>query len=348
MNKLTLIAALMLITPSAFAGFITNPDPNGTDMNMCKKNHTYILKKYANELDSQIAMLAKGVHFEVLSKTSEEKIKAYRTLLVGALTDRIILTEMNKQLAAVNFEAQYGKDASTANRVKKVFYAENVEVDLEFSLHQALEHAIEKTEHSETFKHYALHTLEHDLLIHSVGLLSVNTFKSIGKGVMAKIVTGSFSTAGINGIGYKAILSFGHHVIEGALVGAVVNILTEPLKGGRDSPEGIWTKMLAKNPEFIINPEWMNQLGSQDHPWETHCRTIHRQEELMEKYLKKFVQAKSADLSSKLMSIYQSWDALPVVEQDGGMYITPVDNTNAVINVPYQESLPIWARGGII
>jgi hypothetical protein len=347
MKTILAIVLLCLMSQMLWAQdiFITRSNPNDIDMAQCHANHYSILKKYADILDSQISLLAKGIHFEVVSAENPAKILEYKEVLIKLVIDRAIVKELTKQFMAVDFEATYGKNATNANRIKKVFDLDNFNINLELSTHSILEDAIEKHHHDTTFKNYVLHTLEHELVATAIKKLSVNSLKSIAKGAWITITTGKLATAGINGITTKTMLSFGHHVVEAAIVGAVVIMLAAPLTGARPSPVGIWSDILSENPAFIINPEWMNKLGSPDLPWETHCYAIQEHTQLMEKYLKRFIRNVESEFKSKIMSIHGEWEKTENFSDETLVIMTEKDATNTVIASPFQTSLPVWANG---
>jgi len=135
------------------------------------------------------------------------------------------------------------------------------------------------------------------------------------------------------------MVTLGSEIFVSVGLGAVLNVLTFPLHAYRAPPESIWTDILRKNPEMIINPEWMRYAGSNDDPWYTHSYSLLRRTDEMEDIMDKLLKKEEQEFIKQVTSINKAKDYKPEPTQKP---FVAIDNTYVakprMIDLP-----PFWA-----
>jgi hypothetical protein len=119
--------------------------------------------------------------------------------------------------------------------------------------------------------------------------------------------------------------------------------------GARKPPETIWREIYSKHPELILNPEWMKEAGSPDHPWMTHCASLMRKTASLEKALSRILTEEEGEFIRKMTEINEMRDPEEVRQEELYSYqsrATVRDNTYvkpAVVKFPKTLNTPAWA-----
>jgi len=226
---------------------------------------------------------------------------------------------------------------------------ENLKIDVNNYLNNSLAKAI-KDHKNNTIPHHILEEFKKDLIKDLIKEFAKSAFKSVGSGFVAKVVAGTISSEIAKGMSKAALMSFGASVIKGAVRGTIITILTAPLLGARKPPETIWREIYSKYPELILNPEWMNEAGSPDHPWMTHCASLLRQSESLEKALHKILTEEEAEFIRSMTEINEMRDPEEIRREEilnNPRNIIQRDNTYVRPVVPAYtkpKEVPFWAK----
>lgn len=310
---------------------ISKPIKYPRSLKEIKHNHLIILSKYRGQIDSEIKRLTSGLEYESSRKESALQITAYQKLLVTILIKRIFIRSLESQLITADLD----KINKTKPR-KNVFNTENIKVDLAKEMNIHLNQVLDE----KNIGHYFLNDLKTNLIKETVKTVAVNTYQSVGSGLLAKIATTGISQAALKG----TLMSLGSKVFVSAGTASLLSLLTFPLHAYRLPPEHVWTDILEKNPELIINPEWMRYAGSSDEPWFSHDYAVQRRTKHMEKALKRFLQIEESSFQSSVIRISKIKKITP--EPARSKYEdmrTKQDGTYVHKNYVIQDFAPFWA-----
>lgn len=339
MNKLIVITLLVLSTQFAYAQkyFKVSKDQNSRDFNQCQANHGVVFKEYLKVINSQMNRLVRGIDYEISREAPKLQIEAYKKQLIDIIIKRIVIQEMQKQLSSIKL-ATLMKDYPPK---KLVFNTDHLYLNIDEEFQKILNEAFERT-----FLHamgeYSLKRFQREILISVASTFATNAYKTVGKGLVAKIVAGTLGKEIAKGLTQKALMSFGSQVLKGTLRGGILAIITQPLYGGRKPPETLWVELLEKNPEFILNPEWMKLAKHPDEPWWTHCISLVRRTSSLERALTKFLKSEEADFMNRVRQISKM---KPLEEPDfeDYPYVVARDNTYVHRALPLEALTPFWA-----
>lgn len=292
-----------------------------------------ILRTYRDQIDSEISRLLTGIEYESGRKTNSFKIRSYERLLINLLVKRIFASELEKQLKPLDLD-QHVKTR------KPVFNTDAIKVDLEKNIGVHLDSVANK----ENLGHFFIKDLKSRLIRETITNVAVRTYKAIGAGLLTKIITNGVTSAALK----TAVLSIGSEVFVSAGTASILTILTLPLQAYRLPPETVWTDILKKHPELIINPEWMKYAGSQDSPWFSHSYAILRRTQHMEKALQAFLNKEENEFRSSVISIHKIPNEFKK-EETGRYnrhedYRAAVDGTYVHRRIIIQDHLPFWAE----
>lgn len=302
------------------------------DMKTNKHNHLIILAKYRSQIDSEIKRLVSGLEYESPRKESALQIPYYQKLLVNLLIKRIFVQSLESQLIATDLNKIIYNDQR-----KKVFNTEDIRIDLAKELNIHLDQVVDK----KNIGHYFMKDLKTNLINETVKTVAVKTYQSVGSGLLAKIVTTGVTQAALK----STLISLGSKIFVSAGTSSLLSLLTFPLHGYRLPPETIWTDILEKNPELILNPEWMRYAGSGDDPWSTHDYAVQRRTDNIRRALKKFIQNEESSFQSSVISISKIKALKPEPKgpkQDDFMR-AKVDGTYVHKHYIIMDFAPFWA-----
>ena len=342
MKLLILILSLTLSLSSLAQTFKLQDNTNRAQLDVCQENHNRILKKFANQADSQIARLLMGLTIENNAYTPKFKMESYKMLLSELIIRRIIISELTKQLNAQALSDFY---KIKGNSDKPFLNPESINIDLE-SQHALTMDQVIAIKNLRIAKDY-VKGLKTSLAKNAVTILASKKFRKIGAAIFARIIakqTGKIVTPTI----LKSVMvSFGSKLFVSGATGLVISLVTFPLHAYRLTPENEWTDLLAKYPELIMVPEWMKNGGITDAPWMAHCNAIQRRTSYVEKALKKSIDLDESDFLSSVATISMMEE--PKVEQTKPGYyyqpqVAPADNTYVKKPVMLEQNFaPRWA-----
>lgn len=302
------------------------------DMKINKHNHLLILGKYRAQIDSEIKRLVSGLEYETPRKESALQIPHYQNLLVNLLIKRIFVQSLESQLVATDLNKVCYNDPR-----KKVFNTDNIKIDLAKEMNVHLDQVLDE----KNIGHYFLKDLKTNLIKETVKTVAVKTYQSVGSGLLAKLVTTGVTQAALK----STVMSLGSKIFVSAGTASILSILTFPLHGYRLPPETVWTDILEKNPELILNPEWMKYAGSVDDPWFTHDYAVQRRTDNMKRALKKFIQSEESSFQSKVTSIskIREFKPEPKTPKHDDFMRAKVDGTYVHKHYIIMDFAPFWA-----
>jgi hypothetical protein len=296
-----------------------------------KAHHQMILQTYRKQIESEIIRLATGIEYESGKKSNAAMLKGYQSLMVNLVVKRIFVKELEKQLRPVDLDKYRSQKPPTA-----VFNTDAIKINLHKEMNIHLDEVLDK----ESLGHYFIKDLKGRLIRETASTVAVKTYKAIGSGLLAKIVTSGISTAALK----SAVFSIGSEVFVSAGTGSILNILTFPLHAYRLPPESIWIDILHKHPELIINPEWMKYAGSQDEPWSTHSYAIFGKTKAMERSLQTLLNNEEKDFIRSVIAI-SKLDKVVETKTDTPNFLKKpvIDNTYVHRSYVIQDLPPFWA-----
>lgn len=294
------------------------------DLKNLKKNHLLILSSYQKQIDHQLLRLAKGIDYES-NGLNHEKLKPLKTYFSELLTKRILVEELIKQLKNVDLDTLFKQ-----NPDQLVFNTENIQLDLNFEIRR---HANEILSH-ENYLSYNLEAFKDEILDEILKESAKKTFKALGNRLMSRILVSTLTKSALK----TALINFGSKVFIEAGITTLVKALTFPLHAYRYTAEDYWLNILEDHPEFILNPDWMRYVGTQDHPWYAHAYAIIRKTNRMEEIFNKFLKLEEQEFQAEILEIYTSKNKYFV-----DRYQIQRDNTYYEQKTTHPKELPFWA-----
>lgn len=324
---------ILAFSASAFAQIkFKNPDTlNLKSLKSTKENHLLILRSYKKQIDSEVSRLVLGIEYETNGKSPKFRLDSYKRLLVQLLIKRIFLTELEKQLISVDID----KYIRQPQPRKPLFNTDSISLNLEHELGVHLESAAKK----ESVGHYFLNDLKKNLIKSTLTTFAVKTYQSVGTGLLTKIIANGVSSAALK----SAVMSMGSKIFVSAGTASILSILTMPLQSYRLPPETIWTDILHKNPELIINPDWMKFAKTYDDPWYSHAYAILRRTNHMEKAFNTLMNKEEAEFQAQVRNIAKMVEFKKPEEKIYNPYAPKVDNTYVKKPLILEEPAPFWA-----
>lgn len=334
MHKYIFIFLLVLtgLSPAVYA----------QDFEQCQARHHRILTRYHKQVTSNVTRIINGLSLEESQHTDKRIMALYKRLAAKYVLKAVLISQLKTQLNRQSLEELYGNPKTRFLR-PMVFNTDEMKFDMTKKFKEILSH-------NSNIPAYLLEEYEHELLKETVKVFGKNLYASMMNGLVGKIISGSATKALTVSALEQAFVSFGAHVIKGAGIAAVVNIVKKPLMGSRPTPEHIWFEILEAYPEFIINPQWMRDAGSYDHPWLTHCRSIHNQEYRMQKVANRLINDEENNFISQIKNIERKRNELKLNDlYEKFPELKPnkanvADKTYVESNIQVEELLPLWAR----
>jgi len=332
--KNTFLAFLVILSiPAAFAQakyFTVHADRNNFDYVQCKTNHNIIFQKYGNQLESEIARLLVGIDYEESAKSPAKRIESYYRVLIELTIKKIMIEEMAEQLKAFQFDKKF---VNQQGKEKSILNTDSISININQRVSKVLTQSLKKYRSQELTGH----------IIDSIKTKMMTNIAYTVGGHLLKSATASVVT-NLSGNALKGlVLTLGSEALAGAARGSALTILAAPLMGNRGLPTKDWIKLLNKYPELVINPEWMLIAGSQDNPWSTHCMTILRETEDMEKVLDKSIQKEEDTFQLKVTRINQIKKLQPIKKEITYKPLIAIDNTYVKKPLILEDFPPFWA-----
>lgn len=293
-------------------------------------NHLFILKTYREQIESELKRLIEGIEYEsgIQNLSKAQSLKVYFSELI---LKNILIYELEKQLSAINLDQHLKSD-----RRKPVFNTQELTIDLQKEINVQLKSLYQYGLMSD----YLLKDLRDNVVKETLKVAGKKVFQSIGSGLLTKIVTQGVSSVALK----SAAISIGSELFTKVGRGMIISILTFPLHAYRLPPEHVWTDILKKNPEIIINPEWMKYAGSKDEPWFSHGYALLRRTKIMEDRFNDLLVKEEQSFIHRIqmiMKIGQSHeDELDPYQRQG---VAVRDATYVYVPKPYLPSVPFWA-----
>ena len=293
-------------------------------------NHLIILRTYHNQIESEIRRLIEGIEYES-SSNNISKVTALKKYFSELVIKNILIGQLEKQLLSINLDTHLKQ-----NRIKPVFNTDQLSIDLQKEINIQLKSLHQNGLLSE----FLLEELKDEIIKETLKATGKIVFSSIGSGLLTKIVTQGVSTAALK----SAVISIGSEAFIKAGQGMIITILTLPLHAYRLPPEHVWTDILKKNPEIIINPEWMKYAGSNDDPWLSHGYALLRRTKIMEDRLTDLLDKEEHDFLNQIQTICKigqvSGSKDPLRSRNN---VAVADATYVYRHKPYLPSVPFWA-----
>lgn len=281
MNKLYLIVFTLCFVK--FTTLLSVPSPNGrspqSETKPCKTVKQYtdvhsrayakdfpkirekqlqVMGSYLHLLKDLMAKMIAGINFETYRNPKGRTVKYYQNYLGELMFQSAYVTDLYYQLKKYDL-----------NTACQAFRFEEVKIE-EKDLLKRLELA-------------QFHGEKEGL----VSQISVGIAQAMVDNVLQDVVIGTGRvvknmiiqraiSGGIRALKNSVTSSVIRGVIVGAAKGVVIGFVIDQLKSGTIPLETTWIEVAGKNPELLLNPEWMRLAGVQTQmPWQVHM-TAHR------------------------------------------------------------------------
>jgi hypothetical protein len=321
------ILVLLISSFPCFGQFLLKPATDKSKLKSLtdtKHNHMLILNLYKDQIDSELRRIAGGIEFEILAK-NEIRTKKLNEYFLSILLKRVLVSEIEKQLKSKDLDLLVSKNELVLN-------TESIEINLVKEIGSHLNASIGNKD----FSQHTLVTFKSNLISEALKESGKKLYQSIGNGLLKKILSSGISNSALNSV----VMSIASEAFIEAGVGTIAHVLTFPLHGYRIAPEQSWLDVLKKNPEMIINPEWMKYLGIEENPWYVHGYALLRHTVKMEQYAYTLIQREEIEFRETVRLIYN----LKIIENEKlTVSETKIDNTKVHIDHLMDQELPFWA-----
>ncbi len=293
-------------------------------------NHFIILRMYSEQVESELKRLIEGIEYETETHNTS-KVQSLKIYFSELVLKNIIIHELEKQLSAINLDKHLKE-----NRRKPVFNTDQLTLNLQ----EEINHQLKSLNQTGLLSEYLMNDLAKTFKEETLKASGKKVFQSLGGGLLTKVITQRLTTAALK----SAVISIGSEAFVSAGYSVIMSLLTFPLHGYRLPPEHIWTDILKKNPEIIINPEWMKYAGAKDEPWFSHGYALLRRTKVMEERFNDLLQKEEQDFMNRIQMIMRI--DKPTNNQHDfheKKDIAVRDATYVYLPKPYLPSLPFWA-----
>ena len=297
------------------------------DLIGCLKEHRKILKSYDAQLESEVVRIMNGLEIEKEKNISEFGIRSYEKLAGNVLLKKLLAQSLVKQITDAINNPDFQKDPRVIFVARNILTTENIKLDKKVKFSKKMEELS--------------HDYMKELIIETVIDLGKGAYESIGSGMVAKAMAGGLLKGITARTLTKATISFGVDAIKGAGISFIANLITKPLKGARLPPETIWTNILEENPGLILNPEWMNEAGSPDAPWSTHCYALERRSHLIDEAVETLLLKEEGLFKNEIRKTVQAMkpvNTIYVPAADHTYVYNPFEPKNA-----FDSDMPAWS-----
>ena len=292
-----------------------------------QKKQLQIMGTYLYGLKSQIARLMYGIEYETRHDPKNHGLSNYKLLLNDLVFKSAYITALYYQFKKVKVE-----ELCFAFSFNKVALKEE-------SFLKVIEEA-EKAAEEEGILTEVAHDFAKDL---AKDILK-NFAKEAYYGAREEIIQ-YIAWSGIKSIARESLAGIAGEIIIGAARGAVITLITQPLKGGTIPEWTKWQKILSASPEIALNPEWMKKAGlSTMNPWMTHMLAFQKDAERMNKLSSKLYNYSENSFTAKVREI--SMIDQSVKDQDLKNKFPTAYAESTGVNKPVTkvgDDLPFWA-----
>lgn len=295
MKKLTLLLLTLTFSIPAFAQKYLKVDVNDVDMmnsvlinpklgsGICQNNQIILLDLLINDSRARIHQLSlaidKGQRFQIPK-------------LYNMLINQVMLLKIKEQLKTKTLYQLL--ETSKQQKTISVLQLEKMRINIEVELLNALSTSLDKAKWRDltagafdNLKEQVYKEMLNKILSGSYKILVTAEVRS----QIGRYMSGQISRQIVNQAVKTTVMQFGKSLMMDVARGGLLDILTLPLMGFTQAPEGVLADTWEAVPELIINPEWINPPGSKvpaRYAWQTHCLAILRKpkraEYLFDKY----------------------------------------------------------------
>lgn len=254
-----------------------------------REKQLQLMGTYLNVLKGQMARMISGINIETYRNPNSRTVKYYQNYLGELMFQSAYISDLYHQLKEYDL-----------NTACQAFAFKEVKIE-EKDLLKRLELA-------------QFHGEKEGLIAQvSVGIAQAmvdNVLQDvvIGTGrVVKNMIIQRAISGGIKALKNSVTSSVIRGVVIGAAKGVVVGFVIDQLKSGTIPLETTWIELAGKNPELLLNPEWMRAAGIQTQiPWQVHMIAHRNRPESMDhlknhlmKHTKQMFQARVLYLSKK-------------------------------------------------
>lgn len=168
----------------------------------------------------------------------------------------------------------------------------------------------------------------------------MGTSRVIKNMVIQRAITGGISAL-------KSSLNPGvlRGVVIGAAKGVVVGFVVDQLKSGTIPPWTTWMEMVQKDPELLLNPEWMRAAGHPTQwPWQVHQQAHRNQPERMKGLAKHLYKHSETQFQSRIYYLSKREEQEQQEAQRRKFPTAPAESTAVKLPLNRELDFPYWAR----
>jgi hypothetical protein len=293
------------------------------DLSECLMDHKSILYRYAYQIHSQVKRLAYGIATEQGKGAPASKIRKLKSMLGKSIIKEYVIHDVIRQTNNALHQNQLMSDPRAVYLVRDIINTDEIALDTNISAKKHNPAA------------FLLHKYKDEVVFETFTDLGEEIYHSVGNGTVLKIIGGTYSIQSFR----TAIVSFGSNVLKGAGISAALSLVATPLTGARLSPADLWLSMLAKRPELIVNPEWMNEAGNPDAPWFAHCSALSQKSKKITEVVKQLNQNEEQTFINKIAQIEAQYPKASLPSD----LATVADQTDVYMPKSIEQQVPAWA-----
>lgn len=298
MKNLTLLLLTFALSAPAFAQKYLRVDVTNNDMmnsivaqpklgyGYCQDNQIILLDLLIKDSRTKIQKLAIAI---------DEGQRFQTPKLYKLLINQIMLAKIKEQLKTKSLY-QLIQD-SKKNKTLSVLQLERMPINVDHELLNALSTSLDKVKWSH-LNARAVDNLKEQVYKEMLNQILSGAYKvAVTAQVRAQIsrfMMGQISKQIVNQAIKSTLMQVGKNLMMDVARGGLLDILTLPLMGFTQAPEGALADLWDEVPELIINPEWINPADSKMpaiHAWKTHCLAVLRKPKRLEYIFDKYRQS---------------------------------------------------------
>jgi hypothetical protein len=298
MKKLTLLLLTIILSAPVYAQKYLKVDVTSNDMMNSvitepKLGYGYCQDNQIILLDLLVKDSRKNIHKLAVAIDQGQRFQIPK--LYNLLIHQIMLVKIKQQLKTKSLY-QLIQD-SKKNKTLSVLQLDHMRMDIDFELLNALSTSLDRVTWSD-LNARAIENLKEKVYKEMLNKILSGAYKvAVTAEVRAQIgrfMMGQLSKQVVNQAIKTTLLQVGKSLMMDVAHGGLIDILTLPLMGFTQAPEGVLVDAWEEAPELIINPEWINPAGSKmpaRYAWQTHCLAILRKPKRLEYLFDKYRQA---------------------------------------------------------
>jgi hypothetical protein len=286
-----------------------------------------LMGSYLFVLKSQMARMIAGINYESYKNPQSRTVKYYQNYLGELMFQSAYIADLYYQLK------KYDIDTAC-----KAFAFKEVQIDRD-DLIKRLELA---QFHGE--KEGLISQVSQGIASAMVENVLQDVVMGTGRVIRNMIIQRAIS-GGIKALKNSVSTSMIRGVVIGAAKGVVIGFVIDQLKSGTIPPETTWMEIAGKNPELLLNPEWMRQAGVQTQmPWNVHIAAHRNKPERMESLKHSLLKRTKQMFIARVLELSKKEAVEDKAEWEKRFPTAYAESTGVHHSVIPENDFPEWAK----